>query len=136
MRAADRAPVARTDWHVRIFTDAEKRQLSGQVFAALNLEGVDFTGANLRRTRFACVNLRRCDFAGADLSGAAFIDCDLRGASFLRVVLSDTSFRGSVLIQSTGLTEDQRAYVHAQGGALQPWHVSGGHVANGDVLVG
>lgn len=112
--------------HIRIFTDREKKQLSGFVFEGLDLERVEFKGANLRKARFVRANLRHCDFAGADLSGAGFIDCDLRGASLVSVVLSETSFRGSLLVRATGLSGDQRAYVHAQGGAVQPWHVRGG----------
>jgi uncharacterized protein YjbI with pentapeptide repeats len=105
----------------RVFTAAEKRDLAGQVFRNLSLEGVDFSGANLREASFVRVSLRGCDFRTADLRGADFLGCDLRQARLDQVVLGDNRFHGSCLANSAGLSDDAKDYVSRRGGSFIDW---------------
>lgn len=102
-----------------IFTTREKRELHHERFADRELVGVDLSGADLRSTRFERTVLASSSLAGADLRGAEFVLCDLRSVDFSGVELGDTDFRGTMLTDVVGLSEESRALIVTAGGAFQ-----------------
>jgi uncharacterized protein YjbI with pentapeptide repeats len=102
-----------------IFTTREKRELHHERFADRELVGIDLSGADLRSARFERTVLASCSLAGADLRGAQFILCDVRSVDFTNVELGDNDFRGTMLMDVTGLSEASRALILTAGGAFQ-----------------
>jgi len=103
---------------VRVFTEAEKRELHGSTFRELVLDGADFSDAVLQGATFDRVSLRGCDFRRADLRGAAILGCDLSGSRFDEALLGGNRFHGSSFAEVAGLSEEQEGYVCRRGGTF------------------
>jgi len=102
-----------------ILTTREKREMRGHVFQDQDLVGIDLSGADLRGARFERVLLATCNLAGADLRGAEFVLCELRYVVLTGAQLGDNRFRGTTLVETDGLSEEDRVTVESVGGAFQ-----------------
>jgi hypothetical protein len=104
----------------RLFTNAEKKELAGQVFRNVALDGADFSSANLRGARFEGASLVRCSFAGADLRGVVFSMCDLREVDLAGVNFGENRFDGTVVGGVEDLSPEVRAAILESGGTCVP----------------
>lgn len=102
-----------------ILTAREKRELHHQLFRNRVLVGLDLSGADLQNARFEGTILETCNLTGANLRGAQFISCDVRSVDLTRVELGGNDFRGTMLMDVVGLSEDDRSLIHDAGGAFQ-----------------
>ena len=102
-----------------ILTTREKRELHHEVFRDRTLVGLDLSGADLRGTRFERTSLATCNLAGADLRGAQFILCDLRSVDLTSACLGDNDFRGTMLVDTLGLSNGDQDLVEGCGGTFQ-----------------
>jgi hypothetical protein len=102
-----------------ILTLREKGELRHEVFRNRVLVGLDLSGADLRNARFEGTVLEACNLAGANLRGARFISCDVRSVDLTSVELGENDFRGTMLMDIVGLSEQDRSLIHDSGGAFQ-----------------
>lgn len=102
-----------------ILTSREKRELHHELFRDRTLVGLDLSGADLRGARFEGTVLTTCNLAGADLRGAKFILCDLRSVDLTNVNLGDNDFRGTMLTDIMGISDDERGLIQVSGGSFQ-----------------
>jgi len=102
-----------------ILTTHEKRELHDELFRNRVLVGLDLSGADLRNTRFEGTVLETCNLAGANLRGAQFIRCDVRSVDLTHAELGDNDFRGTMLVDVVGLSDEDRSLIHGAGGAFQ-----------------
>ena len=102
-----------------ILTSREKRELHHELFRNRVLVGLDLSGADLRNARFEGTVLETCNLAGANLRGAQFILCDVRSVDLTSVELGENDFRGTMLMDVVGLSEQDRSHIQCAGGAFQ-----------------
>ena len=102
-----------------ILTSREKRDLHHERFLDRELVGVDLSGADLRSAHFERTLLASCNLSGADLRGARFVLCDVRSVDLTNVELGDNDFRGTMLMDVVGLSEESRTLIQSAGGAFQ-----------------
>lgn len=102
-----------------ILTSREKRELHHELFRDRVLVGLDLSGADLHGARFEQTILESCTLAGADLRGAQFVLCDVRGVDLTRAQLGGNDFRGTMLTNVVGLSEEERASIEGAGGTFQ-----------------
>lgn len=87
--------------------DFEGFRLAGCVFDQCQLSSARLISADLAGASFAGADLRRADLTNADLSGADLSNADFTGAILRGTRLNSASIGGAVLIETTGLDQEQ-----------------------------
>jgi uncharacterized protein YjbI with pentapeptide repeats len=101
-----------------VFTANEKAELSGELFVASELVGIDLSGADLRGAIFERSVLVHCSLAGADLRSARFVHCELHAVDLTGALLVESRFDATTFDELVTLAPEDRAHVERSGGTF------------------
>jgi len=75
--------------------DLSSRDLTGNVFAYLDLHSINFSGSNANASNFRGADMRGANFTGTDMSATDVSDAEMSGQAFSGTNFSSANFTGA-----------------------------------------